>query len=259
MSLVLRSTPADGVVLLQLNRPEARNALNLALRQAIAAEIDAAAADPAVRVAVLTGDDKAFAAGADLKAIATATPADMEASGLHHVWASLSSFPKPLVAAVRGFALGAGSELAMHADILVVGEGATIGQPEIKVGVMPGAGGVQRLVRLVGYKRAMRLLLTGAPICGRTAYEWGLASDLAPDAEVLDRALAHAAAIAALPAGSAALIKKVALAGADLPLQQALDVERRAFWSLFGTPDQREGMAAFVERRPPRFNGSDEA
>lgn len=252
--LVLRSQPADGVVLLQLNRPEARNALNLALRQALKAAIDDVAVDSNVRAVVLTGDEKAFAAGADLKAIAQATAEEMAGSELHHVWRSLVTFPKPLICAVRGFALGAGCELAMHGDIIVVGEGALMGQPEIKVGVMPGAGGIQRLVRLVGRTRAMRLLLTAEAISGRTAYEWGLASEVVADGEVVDRALAYAATIAAMPAASAARIKQVALDGADMALPDALTMEREAFWSLFGTPDQREGMAAFLEKRKPEFN-----
>jgi enoyl-CoA hydratase len=252
--LIIQSSPRPGVALLQLNRPEARNALDINLRRALAARIDALATDPAVRVVVMTGDEKAFAAGADLKAIAQATPLEMIESGLHLVWLSLARFPKPLVCAVRGVAVGAGCELAMTGDIVVVGEKALLGQPEIKVGLMPGAGGVQRLIRLVGRTRAMRLLLTGELISGRTAFEWGLASDVIDDAQVLDKALGYASVIADLPELSARQIKEVALAGADMSLDAALALERKAFWLLFGTADQREGIAAFLEKRPPAFN-----
>jgi enoyl-CoA hydratase/carnithine racemase len=203
---------------------------------------------------VLTGDDKAFAAGADIKAIAEATPQEMMDSPLAAVWPTVARFPKPLVMAVRGLALGAGCELAMHGDIIVAGEKTLFGQPEIKVGVMPGAGGISRLIRLVGRARAMRMVLTGEAIPGRTAFEWGLASDVVADGEVLGKALDYAGRIAVLPAYAAAQIKAVGLASTDMPLDAALEVERRAFWNLFGTPDQREGMRAFIEKRPPTFN-----
>ena len=252
--LVLRSSPSDGVVLLQLNRPEARNALNRALRMALKDEIDAIAKDPGVRVVVITGDDKALAAGADLKAVATATATEMAANDLHHVWTSLAGLEKPLVVAVRGYAMGGGCELAMHGDVIVVGENASLALPEIRVGIMPGAGGVVRLIRLIGRSRAMRMLLTAEAISGRTAFEWGLASDVVPDDEVLDRALSYARTIAAMPAGSAAKIKQVSLKGADLPLPEGLALEREACWGLFGSTDQREGMAAFIEKRKPEFN-----
>jgi enoyl-CoA hydratase/carnithine racemase len=252
--LVLLSQPAPGVALLTLNRPESRNALDLTLRSALAARVVAADNAPDVRAIVLTGNEKAFAAGADLKAIAKATPTELADSGLFAVWDVLARLRKPLICAVRGFALGAGCELAMHGDILVVGERALLGQPEIKVGIMPGSGGVQRLTRLVGRTRAMRLLLTGEAISGRTAFEWGLASDVVADDEVVEKAVAYASAVAALPQRAAASIKEVALAGLDMPLDAALKLERKAFWLLFDTPDQREGMAAFIEKRPAQFN-----
>ncbi len=256
--LVLRSEPREGVVLLQLNRPEARNALNLELRSALAAEIDALGRERSVRAVVLTGDDRAFAAGADLKAIANATPLEMMESGLHLVWRSLSQFQKPLITAVRGVALGAGCELALNGDLIVAGENAMFGQPEIKVGLVPGAGGIQRLTRLVGRTRAMRLLLTGEPITGITACAWGLACDVVPDDQVLDKALAYAGQIADMPALSARQIKEVALAGADMSLDAALTLERKAFWLMFGTPDQLEGGRAFLEKRAPKFNRAQE-
>jgi enoyl-CoA hydratase/carnithine racemase len=178
----------------------------------------------------------------------------MRESPLAAVWGVVAGFPKPLVTAVRGVALGAGCELAMHGDIIVAGEKTLFGQPEIKVGVMPGAGGISRLIRLVGRARAMRMVLTGEAITGRTAFEWGLASDVVADDQVLDRALDYAGRIADLPALAAVRIKAVGLAATDMPLDAALAMEREAFWSLFGTPDQREGMKAFIEKRAASFN-----
>ena len=252
--LVLLSTPAEGVALLTLNRPEARNALDQALRDALLERLDALEADPAVRAVVITGNDRAFVAGADIKAMADATPRSVAEGRGHLVWQSIARFTKPLVAAVRGYALGGGCELAMACDLIVAGDNAVFGQPEIKVGIMPGAGGVARLLRRVGRPRAMRLLLTGETISGRQAFDWGLASDAVADDRVLDRALALAAVIAALPAASVRAIKLAADQGDGAPLEQALAAERAAFLSLFGTFDQREGMAAFLEKRPPKFN-----
>ncbi|PWR21997.1 enoyl-CoA hydratase-related protein [Zavarzinia compransoris] len=257
--ILISTRPEDGVVLLQLNRPAARNALDLELRRALAAAFDALADDPAARAVVVTGNDEAFAAGADIAMLATRSPREVEALGLHRLWRSIAEFPKPVIAAVNGFALGGGCELAMHADLIVAGEGAKFGQPELKVGIIPGAGGTQRLVRLIGRTRTMRLLLSGEMISGREAFDWGLASHLAADEEVLATALRLAARIAALPAGACALVKELVLQAADLPLDAALALERKSFWLSFDTPDQREGMAAFLEKRRPRFNGTDPA
>ena len=256
--LVLRSDPAPGVALLTLNRPEARNALNLALREALTGHIEALAGEAAIGCVVIAGNEKIFVAGADLKAVATATSGEMKVSGLHRIWDVLSAFEKPLVMAVRGVALGAGCELAMLGDVIVAGQSARFGQPEIKVGIMPGAGGVHRLMRLVGRARAMRMVLTGEAIDGTTAFQWGLASDAVPDDQVLARALSYAEAIAAGPRAAAQKIKRTANAGANLPLAEALMLEREAFWSLFGTADQREGMAAFLEKRQAVFNAADD-
>lgn len=252
--LVVQTSPEPGVAVLSLNRPDARNALDSALRNALAERFLSLAEDRDIRCVVVTGGPTIFAAGADLRAIATASALDMANSGLHRLWDVLAAFPKPVIAAVCGPALGAGCELAMHADLIVTAEDALWGQPEIKVGIMPGAGGVQRLVRLVGRTRAMRLLLTGTPIDGKTAYDWGLACDAVPSAKVLERALEYGAAIAQLPAASAAQIKEVARLGENLPLDAALAIERKSFWLMFGTADQKEGMAAFLEKRKPQFN-----
>ncbi len=243
----------DGVALIRIDRPEARNALNAAVREQIAAHIQELAADEATRCVVLTGSDKVFAAGADIKAMAQASPAEMMARPDY--WAVLRAFPKPLIAAVNGWALGGGCELALHADIIIAGESAKLGQPEIKVGIIPGAGGTQRLTRAVGKYKAMKMLLTGEPVTAREAEAMGLVSEVVPDAEVLDRAVALAKAIAALPAVAARKIKEVVTLGADMPLEAALALERQAFQLMFDTHDQKEGMAAFIEKRTPKFEG----
>jgi enoyl-CoA hydratase len=156
---------------------------------------------------------------------------------------------------VNGWALGGGCELALHADIIVAGEGARFGQPEIKVGIMPGAGGTQRLTRAIGKYKAMKILLTGEPVTAREAEALGFVTEVVPDGEVLDRAVALAKSIAALPPIAARKIKEAVLLGGDMPLEAALVLERQAFHLLFDTADQKEGMAAFIEKRPPKFRG----
>ena len=242
-----------GVVLVTLDRPEARNALSLGLRRELAAAFKGFAADPAVRCVVVTGGSKIFAAGADIKAMATQTANEAATNSTAPLWRPLKEFPKPLIAAVNGLALGGGCELAMHCDLIVAGRGARFGQPEIKVGILPGAGGTQRLVRAVGKFKAMKMLMTGEPINAEGAERAGLVSEVVDDDQVLARALELATAIAALPAKALAGIKQLVLSGADLPLDAALLMERQAMQLLFGTHDQREGMAAFIERRRPVF------
>jgi enoyl-CoA hydratase len=245
----------DGIAVVRVNRPEARNALNGAVREQLAQHFLDLAADEAIRCAIVTGSEKVFAAGADIKAMATASPAEMMLRGTHLAWAAIKDFPKPLIAAVNGWALGGGCELALHADIIVAGEGAKFGQPEIKVGIIPGAGGTQRLVRAVGKYKAMKILLAGEPVTAREAEAMGFVSEVVPDAEVLERALALARVVAALPPIAARKIKEVVLAGADLPLEAGLALERQAFQLMFDTADQKEGMAAFIEKRAPQFQG----
>ena len=245
----------DGVALLRISRPEARNALDEAVREDLARHFAGLATDDEVRCAIVTGSQTVFAAGADLKAMVAAGAAEMMLRGTHVTWAPVKDFPKPLIAAVNGWALGGGCELAMHADLIVAGESARFGQPEIKVGIIPGAGGTQRLVRAVGKFKAMKMLLTGEPVGAREAEAMGLVTEVVPDAEVLDRAIALARTIAALPAIAARKIKEVVAQGADLPLEAALALERQAFQLMFDTDDQKEGMAAFIEKRPPDFRG----
>jgi len=171
------------------------------------------------------------------------------------MWRSVVSCPRPIIAAVNGYAWGGGCELAMHADIIVAGEGASFAQPEVKVGIMPGAGGTQRLPRAVGKFRAMKMLLTGQPVSAAEAYAMGLVSEVVADRDVLSTALAIADTIAALPPLAVAQIKEAVLAGQDAPLDAALLLERRAFQLLFASEDQKEGMRAFLEKRKPVFRG----
>lgn len=245
----------DGVVLLRIDRPEARNALSLALREEIATRFQAFADDPEVRCVVITGSDRVFAAGADIKLMANLSANEAMLNSTVRLWTPIKDFPKPLIAAVRGYALGGGCELAMHSDIVVAGEGAKFGQPEIRLGIMPGGGGTQRLVRAVGKYRAMKILLTGEPIGAVEAAAMGLVSEVVPDGETLPRALDLARRIATMPPIAARKIKEVVLSAADLPLDAALMIERQAMQLLFGTEDQREGMAAFIEKRHPNFKG----
>ena len=196
MSEVLLERPAPGVALLRLNRPDARNALNLTVRQMLADHFRTLGADLDTRCIVLTGNAEVFAAGADIRDMAEATPVDLILRNTHLLWQAIADCPKPVIAAVNGYALGGGCELAMHADMIVAGEGASFGQPEIRVGIMPGAGGTQRLTRAVGKFKAMKMVLTGQPVSARDADAMGLVTEVVPDAEVEDAALKLAGQIA---------------------------------------------------------------
>jgi enoyl-CoA hydratase len=255
MSVVLLERPGTGVALLRLNRPDRLNALNMAVRESLAAHFTELAADDAVRCIVITGDEKAFAAGADVAELAERTPTDAAFARARLAWTAIERYRRPIIAAVNGFALGGGCELAMHCDIVIAGEGARLGQPEVKLGIMPGAGGTQRFVRAAGKFAAMRWLLTGDLLSAAQAHQLGLVSEVVPDTEVLPQALELAARIAALPAAAVAAIKEAVLLGADLPLDAALRLESQSFQMLFATEDRTEGMRAFLERRKPEFKG----
>lgn len=255
MSLVLLEYPISHVALLRLNRPEARNALSPELREELRGHFNMLRNEPDIRAVVLTGDMKAFAAGADIRSMVEIGPNDMMQRHDDLNWGAIRHFPKPLIAAVNGYALGGGCELAMHADIIVAGENARFGQPEVKLGIMPGAGGTQRLGRAIGRYRAMLMLLTGEPISAREAFAAGLVSEVAPDDQAVSRAIEIAGVIAAMPPLAVQEIKQVLHAGLDAPLDTALMLERRAAYMLFDTEDKREAMTAFLEKRKPVFSG----
>lgn len=243
----------DGWARLTIDRPAARNALNTALLAAIAGHLARLAEDPSCRAVLITGANGTFAAGADLVEIEHKTRAEGAGDPRKGHWAAIRAFPKPLVAAVDGFALGGGLELALMADCLVLGADARLGLPETTLGLIPGAGGGQRLMALVGRARATRLVLTGEIIDARTAHDWGLAGWLAdgaalPLATELTARLAARAPLA-LQAAKAALVQ-----GDESAL--ALPAERAAFETLLDTADKTEGIRAFREKRPPQFRGA---
>jgi enoyl-CoA hydratase len=246
----------DGVALITIDRPEALNALTFAIVGAIADALEALDADPACRAVVLTGaGERAFAAGADIKELAEQTATGLSRDDPFVPWDRIRAVGIPIVAAVRGFALGGGCELAMTCDLLIAGDDARFGQPEIKLGVMPGAGGTQRLTRAVGKARAMELILTGRSMDAAEAQAAGLVTRVVPAAETLDAALDVAATIAGMSPVAVAAAKRSVLRADELALAAGLDFERREFYLLFASEDQREGMAAFTEKRAPAWKG----
>ena len=253
--VVLVERPAEGVALVRINRPEVRNALNMEVRRLLAKHVTAVAEEEAVRCIVITGNEKAFAAGADIKEMANAGTIDMLRRGTLKLWSTIASCPKPVIAAVNGFALGGGCELAMTCDIIIAGESARFGQPEIKIGIIPGGGGTQRLARAVGKYKAMRYVLTGYMFDARVAHDMGLVSELVPDADVEKRAVEMAKQIAELPPLAVEQAKEAVLRGMDASLETGLALEAKAIQLLFSSEDQKEGMAAFIEKRKPRFTG----
>ena len=260
MSVVVIEHPKDhedrgGVAVVRINRPDARNALNTEVRTGLAEAMSALGEDNQVRAIVLTGDETSFAAGADLKEMATLSTVDHYLRHTERLWLAIARCPTPIVAAVNGFALGGGMELAMHCDIIVAGENAQFGQPEVKVGIMPGAGGTQRLTRAVGKFKAMQICLQGRPFSGTEAAAMGLASDVVPDADVFDTAMKIARDIARMPPLAIEQIKEVILHGQDSSLEAGLALERKSLQILFSSEDKKEGVAAFIEKRRPSFKG----
>ena len=246
----------DGVALVTIDRPEARNALSFALLSELADTLEALDRGGRMRVAVLTGSgDRAFAAGADIVELADQTPERLRAERQFESWDRIWAIGIPLIAAVRGFALGGGCELAMSCDLIVAGDDAQFGQPEIRIGVMPGAGGTQRLTRAIGVARAMELILTGRSMPAAEAQTAGLVTSVVPAGNTIPAALELADRIAAMPPLAVRAAKRSVLAAAELPLAAGLRAEREAFFDLFATDDQREGMRAFQEKRPPVWTG----
>lgn len=252
---VLLDHPEPGIARLTLNRPQATNALSLELQQQLSEYFSELAVDESVRCIILTGGDEVFAAGGDITGLLEADPIEIYKRHTERVWAPIQHCPKPVVAAICGYAFGGGCELAMHADILVAGENASFCQPEIRIGIMPGIGGTQRLVRAVGKAKAMQMALTGKPITAYEAWVSGLVSEVCPDSEVQDKALSIARTISRMPPLAAEQVKEVILAGMDASLESALMLERKANAMLFASRDQQEGMQAFLEKRHPSFTG----
>jgi enoyl-CoA hydratase len=251
--------PAEGrpgVALVTIDRPAVRNALDFALLADLADALETLDRDETIRAVVITGSgDKAFAAGADIVELADQTPERLAAEGHFGAWDRIAAVGLPVIAAVRGFALGGGCELAMSCDLLVAGDDAVFGQPEIRIGVMPGAGGTQRLTRAIGRARAMDMILTGRTMDAAEAHAAGLVTTVVPAAATVEAALDLAERIAAMPPLAVRAAKRAVRAAEELPLSAGLAAEREAFFALFATADQREGMRAFMDKRSPVWTG----
>ncbi len=250
------SVGVDNVALVSLDRPDALNALNTALMTQLVEALEWLDADETCHCIVLTGaGDRAFAAGADIKEMAGQSSVTLNRANSFARWERIKRVRTPIIAAVRGFALGGGCELAMTCDMIVAGEDARFGQPEIKIGVIPGAGGTQRLTRAIGKAKAMEMILTGRTMDAREAEANGLVTAVVPAEETLEAALDLATRIAAMPPLAVMAAKESIERAHELSLTAGLEFERRNFFLLFGSEDQKEGMAAFIEKRPPAWKG----
>ena len=243
------------VALVRLNRPQQLNALNGEVMDRLCEVLEELDRDDGVRCIVVTGSERAFAAGADIGEMAEASPIDMLRTNRIAQWDRIRRITKPVIAAVAGWCLGGGNELAMALDLIIAAESAMLGQPEIKIGVIPGAGGTQRLARSIGKSRAMEMILTGEPMPAREALERGLVARVVPNEVLLDDALDLAAQIASRSPIALRLAKEAVNAAYEMSLTDALAHERRLFYLLFASEDQKEGMAAFLEKREPDFQG----
>jgi enoyl-CoA hydratase len=256
MSYEFVITERDGAVgVVTINRPRQLNALSSAVLAELANALEVYDRDDEVRAIILTGGTEVFAAGADLKEFSGQTPATMLNSNRVALFDRVRGISKPLIAAVSGYALGGGCELAMLCDMIIASETARLGQPEINVGLMPGAGGTQRLARTIGKAKAMEMVLVGAPIDAVTAERLGLVNRVVPVADLLDTAKTLAQKIASRPPLSVKLTKQAVLKAFELPLSEAVDYERKLFYLLFATEDAQEGISAFIEKRSPSFQG----
>ena len=243
----------DRVGLITLNRPKALNALNSAVLKDVVDALQAYEADANIGAIVITGSEKAFAAGADIREMQSKTYIDMYLEDFFAGWDAMSRVRKPIIAAVSGYALGGGCELAMMCDFIIAGDNAKFGQPEITLGVMPGMGGSQRLTRFVGKSKAMDMCLTGRMMDAAEAERSGLVSRVVPAAELLDEALKAAAKIAGFSLPAVMMTKEAVNRSYETTLGEGLRFERRVFHSMFALEDQKEGMAAFAEKRPASF------
>lgn len=243
------------IALIELNRPKELNALNLQLMQELREALQQLDADDNVRVIIITGNEKAFAAGADIKQMSGKTAIDMLTIDQFATWDQIRKTKKPLIAAVSGFALGGGCELAMTCDMIVASESAKFGQPEIKIGVMPGAGGTQRLTRAIGKAKAMEMVLTGDFMDAEEALRRGLVNRIAPVEMYMYEAVSLAKKIAAMSPVAAKLAKESVNRAFETHLDEGLHFERKNFYLTFASEDQTEGMNAFIEKRKPDFKG----
>jgi len=250
-TVVVETKGKVGVI--RLNRPQALNALNAALMTELGAAIAACEADPNIVCMVITGSERAFAAGADIKEMANKSYLDAFMSDFPGGWHQIAQARKPVIAAVSGFALGGGCELAMQCDLIIAADTAKFGQPEIKLGVIPGIGGTQRLTRAVGKAKAMDLCLTGRMMDAAEAERCGLVARVVPAASLLDEAMKVAETIASMSLPALMVAKEAVNAAFETTLAEGIRFERRTFQALFATSDQKEGMVAFVEKRPPKF------
>ena len=246
----------DRVCLVRLNRPQALNALNAELIDELNQALDAFEADAELGCLVLTGSDKAFAAGADVKEMQAKTYMEAYLEDFISKWERLTRTRKPVIAAVAGFALGGGCELAMMCDFILAADNARFGQPEIRIGTIPGAGGTQRLTRFVGKSKAMEMCLTGRMMDAAEAERSGLVSRVLPLADLLPEALKAAATIADFSRPAVMMAKEAVNRAYETTLSEGIRFERRVFHATFATQDQKEGMAAFVEKRAPKFTNS---
>jgi enoyl-CoA hydratase/carnithine racemase len=246
----------DGnVALLRLNRPEARNALSPELMEELAGQLERLDPDPAVRCVVIAGSEKVFAAGADIKAMSERTFAEALRHPAASFWRRLAAIKTPMIAAVSGYALGGGCELALACDMIVAAEGAQFGQPEINLGIIPGGGGTQRLARVLGKQQTMELVLTGRRFDAAEAQAMGLVNRAAPDGRWLEEAMELAAAVAKQPPIAARLAKQAVLVAEETALSPGIENERRLYELAMATEDRVEGMTAFLEKREPKFEG----
>ncbi len=243
------------IATLTLNRPRALNALSPELMDELIAAIEACDADDSIRVLILTGGPRAFAAGADIRAMTESSPMKMLVGGAIAKWERIRACRKPIIAAVGGCALGGGCELAMMCDIILASESAQFGQPEVNIGVIPGAGGTQRLTRAIGPYRAMELILTGELISAQEAARYGLVNHVCPAESLMGEARRLAEKIASRPPLAVRMAKDAVRYAAETTLREGLEIEKRNFYMLFDTHDQKEGMRAFVEKRKPEFTG----
>ena len=256
MESLVRTETTDAVGIVTLNRPRSLNALSNELLGEVVAALEGFDRDSGIGVMIVTGGTQVFAAGADLKQLSETSVPGMLLSGRFALWDRLKEVQKPVIAAVSGYALGAGCELAMSCDLIVASETARFGQPEINVGIMPGAGGTQRLTRAVGKSRAMELVLTGRMLTAYEAERVGLVNRVVPPEVLADEALALAREIASKPPLSVRLAKEAVLKTFETTLDAGLDYERRSLTALLGTEDAHEGMMAFLEKRRPTYHGS---